>query len=325
MTIATIVQTLGGIAQKQQLVARGARDIDLTRAVRSGDVIRARQGWYTTLPPHDSRVRAVRVGGRLTGLSAIAARGGWVLSDRVLHVSLPRNAARLRSPGSRFRRFTPGATTMLHWDDISLTERGTTSSVALADALFRVIIDEPLEEAIAALDWALHTGALDDFDFESLILSLPEPLRAIREWVDAKCESLPESLSRTRFRLAGHHVDIQVRLTTRERLDLVVDGSVGVDVDGFEWHANTFEQDRAKDLTATLERFHALRPSANAVFHDWERLQLAVWAALEERGIRLPSKIQEARSGRRRRVPRLRERHDSRAAEVLNFRRASRE
>jgi len=74
--IARIVHQLGGIAQKQQLVARGARDLDLTRAFRSGAVDRARQGWYTTLPSEDLRVRAVRVGGRLTGLSAVHALGG---------------------------------------------------------------------------------------------------------------------------------------------------------------------------------------------------------------------------------------------------------
>ena len=325
MTVATIVQALGGIAQKRQLVARGARDVDLTRAVRSGEVTRARQGWYTTLEPNDARVRAVRVGGRLTGLSAIAARGGWVLRNDVLHVSLADNAARLRSPGNRFRRFKPGSATRLHWEDVSLIDRGTVSSVALADALRRVIIDEPFDEAVAALDWALHAGALDEFDFESLILSLPAQLRAIREWVDAECESLPESLARTRFRLAGHHVSTQVKLKTGERLDLVVDESVSVDVDGFEWHVNTFESDRAKDVTATLESFHALRPSANAVFHDWDRLQRAVWVALAERGIALPSKIQEMRSGRRRRFPRLLERHNARAREVLSFRRPRRE
>jgi len=325
MTIAQIIHSLGGIAQKQQLVARGARDVDLTRVIRSGEAIRARQGWYTTLPAPDPRVRAVRVGGRLTGLSAIAQLGGWVLRDDVLHVSIPRNGARLRAPGNRFRKLTPSRSTRIHWDDEALGERGTVWSVALADALYRVVVDEPLEEAIAALDWALHTGVLDDFDFESLMLALPEHARGIRDWVDATCQSLPESLARTRFRLAGHHVRTQVDLETGEFVDLVVDGCVGIEVDGFRFHANSFERDRAKDLTITIERMHGLRPSANAVFHNWARVQRAVVVALEERGVPLPSKIQERRGGARRRVPRLLQRHEARATEVLNFRRAGRE
>ena len=325
MTVAQMVHMLGGIAQKQQLVARGARDIDLTRAVKSGSVIRARQGWYTTLPEQDDRVRAVRVGGRLTGLSAVAARGGWVLRNPVLHVSLPRNSARLRTPGNRFRTFRPNPGTRLHWDDQALSDRGSVSSVAVADALYRVVLDEPLEVAVAALDWAVHTGAIDDFDFEALIIALPESLRAIRDWVDPRCESLPESLARTRFRLAGHHVRSQVELETGEFIDLVVDGTIGVEVDGYEYHATSFERDRAKDITITIEKFHALRPSANAVFHDWARLQVAVCVALTERGLPLPLKIQEHRASRRRRIPALRDRHGKRSTEVLNFRNWRRE
>ena len=320
MSIAQIVHGLGGFAQKQQLVARGARDIDLTRAVRSGEVIRARQGWYTTLSPQDTAVRAVRVGGRLTGISAVDAAGGWVFRNQRLHVSVPRNGARHRSPSNRHRRLREGTSTVRHWDDAGVQERGTASSVGLADALYRVVLDESFEQAVAALDWALHTGALDEIDFETLVLALPENLQAIREWVDAACESLPESLARTRLRIAGHHVEIQTALPTGEFVDLVVDSAIGLEVDGRRWHEGSFERDRNKDITITLERMHGLRPAASTVFGDWSRLHLAICIALEERGIPLPSETQEIRSGRRRRVPRMRGPHDRRATEVLNFR-----
>ena len=322
MRIASIVQALGGFAQKQQLVARGARDVDLTRAVRSGEVIRARQGWYTTLPPLDQAVRAVRVGGRLTGISALDAAGGWVIRNQLLHVSVPRNGARHRSPSNRHRRLRPATSTVRHWDDVAVLERGTASSVGLADALYRVVVDESFEQAVAALDWALHTRALDDIDFESLILSLPENLRAIRDWVDAACESLPESLARTRLRIAGHHVEIQTVLPTGEFVDLVVDSVIGLEVDGRRWHEGSFERDRNKDITITIEGMHGLRPAASTVFGDWPRLHRAICVALGERGIPLPSETQDIRSGRRRRIPGLRAMHDRRAAEVLNFRRS---
>ena len=319
MTIAHIVHGLGGFAQKQQLVARGARDVDLTRAVRSGEVIRARQGWYTTLSPQDPAVRAVRVGGRLTGLSAIEQAGGWVIRSRYLHVSVPRNGARHRSPSNRHRRLRAGTSTVRHWDDVGVLERGTASSVSVADALYRVVLDESFEQAVAALDWALHTGVLDEIDFETLMLALPENLRAVREWVDAACESLPESLARTRLRIAGHHVEIQAELPTGEFVDLVVDRAIGLEVDGRRWHEGSFDRDRNKDITITLERMHGLRPAASTVFADWARLYAAICVALGERGIPLPSETQDIRTGRRRRVPRLRSLHVRRAAEVLNF------
>ena len=283
--IAALVDTLGGMAQKRQLVRRGARDFDLTRAVRHGEVVRARQGWYTTLPESDPRVRAVRVGGRLTGISAVIAAGGWVLGQHPLHVSVPDNAARLRSPNNRFvklaQRRVAGLT--LHWDDAEVASRGTATSVDIRDALVRVALDEDLETAVAALDWALHADAIDRVDFERIMLHLPANRRAIAGWVDGRCESLPESLARTRLRLLGYQVDIQVRLNDFERIDLVVEECVGIETDGRAFHLETFEADRTKDVDITIANMHPLRPSANMVFTRWPRIVLAVQRAMAAR------------------------------------------
>lgn len=281
--IASLVVELGGMAQKRQLAALGASDLDLTNAVRSGRVIRARQGWYTTLPERDARVRAVRVGGRLTGLSAIAAADGWVADRRgPLHVSVRPNAARLRSQSNRFLH--PGAPRIrgvsLHWESAAVARRGSATVVALPDALVRVVLDEPLEVAIAALDWALHTRRIDRIDFEWILLQLPERRRFIRDWVDESCESLPESLSRTRLRLRGLRVASQVRLGDFERIDLVVEECVGLEVDGERYHRERFEEDRRKDLDITIAGLHAIRPSARAVLSHWEHVERAVVAAV---------------------------------------------
>lgn len=273
------------MAQKQQLVLRGARDVDLTRAVRAGEVIRARQGWYTVLPASDARVRAVRVGGRLTGISAIVAMGGWVAAQHPLHVSVNENAARLRTQQDRRRRLNVEAPAgvVLHWSSGDTVERGDAMTVGLRDALYRVICDEALEDAIAALDWALHTGQLDEFDVEALMLRVPRGRRIPAAWLDATCESLPESLARTRFRLEGYRVESQVLLDTGEPLDLVVEGFVGVEVDGREFHENRFLRDRRKDLIGTIEDFHMLRPAAVTVFAEWPLVLEAVRAAIRGR------------------------------------------
>ena len=280
--IAEIVDSLGGLAQKQQLVARGARDVDLTRAVREGTASRARQGWYTTLPDADPRVRAVRVGGRLTGISAIIHAGGWVLGSHPLHVSVPDNAARLRSQHDRRVAFDTSARggVVLHWDGIAVGERGDVASVGLLDALYRVVLDENLETSVAALDWALRTEAIDRVDFESLILRLPEDYRYIREWVDGNCDSLPESLSRTRLRLRGHSVVSQVSIGAAEHIDLLVDECVAVETDGEEFHLTRFDHDRRKDMSITMEKLYAFRPTARMVFYEWDSVLLAIETAI---------------------------------------------
>ncbi len=283
MDIATLVRSLGGMAQKRQLVALGARDHHLTDAVRRGEVGRARQGWYTVLPLMDPRVRAVRVGGRLTGISAVAALGGWVLDATLLHVAVPRNAARLRSQTDR--RLHPPAPRIagvrLHWAPV---DGGTAVTVGLLDALHRVILDESREQVIAALDWALHTGRVDRLEVEALMLGVPPGRRIPWAALDERCESLPESLARTRLREAGHDVRSQVRLNDVERIDLVVDGVIGLEVDGEEFHRGTFLRDRDKD--AAILRMHLVphRVPAVRVFRSWPAVLATIHSALADFG-----------------------------------------
>jgi hypothetical protein len=280
--LSEIVDSLGGMAQKQQLVRRGARDRDLTYAVRIGDVVRVRNGWYSTRDERSPELRAVRVGGRLTGISAIAAMGGWVLGTHPLHVAVNENAARLRDQHNRHRSLKVKASSgvVLHWGSPEKASRGTAVSVGARDALERVVLDEDLETAVAAVDWALHTGQLDLIDFETLILRLPAERRGIREWVDPDCESLPESLSRTRLRLSGHNVVAQLPMSGGRRIDLVVDEIAAIEVDGEEHHRDRFETDRSKDIDITLMGLHSMRPSARTVFHDWGRFERAVEVAI---------------------------------------------
>lgn len=275
------------MAQKQQLIVGGATEAGLTAAVRMGDVIRVRNGWYSTFREYDARLRAVRVGGRLTGISAIVARGGWVLGRHPLHISVARNAARQRQPQNRFRRLQPAdrRRVVLHWDDPGLLDEGGSTIVGIRDSLVRVVLDESWETAIAAIDWALHTGQLDIIDFELLILALPARLRGIRHWVDANCESLPESLARTRLKAAGLDVTSQVKLSTGGRIDLVVNNHVALEVDGEEFHRDTFFEDRDKDLVITSTNRHVIRPAARHVFTAWPRVQRAVVDALAARGV----------------------------------------
>lgn len=277
--IQELVKDLGGIAQKRQLVARGARDHDLTKAVKDKAVERARQGWYTTVDAAEPRVRAVRVGGRLTGISAIHDWGGWVLGKHPLHVSVPQNAARLRSQWNRKKPIGARDGVRLHWESPLISERGSRWHVSLIEALRRVVLDEDLETAVAAIDWALHSGQLDHFDFEQLMLQLPGQKRWIRWWVDGSCESLPESLARTRLRLAGHSVEIQVPLG-RKRIDLVVDHILALEINGRQFHQDSFEEDHLKGIQMTLAGFHAMSVSAKMVFGQWNLFLRAVEIAL---------------------------------------------
>lgn len=302
--IAALVHALGGLAQKQQLVRAGATDLDLTRAVKSGAVTRARQGWYSTLAAGDLRFRAARVGGRLTGISAIAAMGGWVLGEHPLHVAVPRNAARLRSQWDRHERlrYPDSGGVIMHWDSDG-HDTGSVHTVSLASALRDVVLDEPFEQAVAALDWAMHTGLFDEIDLHRLVRALPADFAGLPDWLDLDCESLPESLARTRMRLRDHEVRSQVELTSGERLDLLVDGHIGLETDGAEYHRDRFERDRLKDLAIAIDGYHGIRVSARTVFHAWPLAERAIEAALSQHGVLPPFGNSGVRRCRAPRVP----------------------
>ena len=229
----------------------------------------------------------MRVGGRLTGISAVAALGGWVYGAHPLHVAVPTNAGRLRNQWRRDipREVARSDGVIVHWVTPAHDRGSSTGLVDVREALELVCRVEPLEQAIATLDWALKVGQIDRFDRAVLAEALG-PLGAIVDLADERCESLPESFARTRFRAAGVQVTSQVHWKGElERIDLVIEGVIALEVDGDEFHRDRFEEDRARDLELTEAGYHALRPSARQVFGSWAVVQAAVSRALQAHGI----------------------------------------
>lgn len=282
----------GGAAGRAYLVARGHSDRHLAAAVGAGAVVRARRGWYSIWPDDDPRTHALRVGGRLTGLSAVAAMGGWVRRPGRMHVALPVNASRLRCPHRRTVAFTRSprrSRVSLHWTQELHDRDVSTGTVSVLEALHVAIATEPFEDAVAAIDWARRSNLIDVIDLHMLSQRIPKRARAAISASSEACHSLPESLARTRLVQRGLVVTEQVLLMSDPSpVDLVVEGVVGLEIDGDQFHRDRFERDRDKDLAITVEGLHAIRPSARRVFSDWPRVEAAILAALEARGVGLP-------------------------------------
>lgn len=280
------VEANGGFATKRQLVWLGATDRMLTAAVRYGALTRVRNGWYTTRAESDPAVRAVRVGGRLTGMSALTELGAWSWSrPRQLHVAVRRNDSRLRRPHNRRRRLRPrGDGVTVHWVASSVATSGTAWSVSVPEALVRVVLDEDLETAVIAIDWALRTGQLDRPGLEQVLDALPARARKIREWIDARSDSLLESTSRVRLKRVGLRAESQVLAAgCASPIDLLIEGQVALETDGRESHLHAFERDRRKDVALTLGGAHVIRATATMVRDHWGDVLAAVERALVER------------------------------------------
>ncbi|HEU0206649.1 MAG TPA: hypothetical protein VFQ74_08160 [Pseudolysinimonas sp.] len=112
-----IIHRSGGIASRRQLLAWGVAPgwIDLA-AWYGRHVIRVRHGWFARADEPPQVVRAWRVGGRLTCVSALAFHEGDSSDPGpVLHVEVPANACQLRDPDRSKKRLGPDARVIIHW------------------------------------------------------------------------------------------------------------------------------------------------------------------------------------------------------------------
>lgn len=275
---------LGGIARRDILLRHGVTRRALAEAHQSGSIRRIRRGWYTTLPAADPRVVACRIGGVLSGASALKIHGSWLWNppDRI-DVVIPRGKTLMATPPSGVRV-------------TFLTDAPAGGCSSVTDALLHAIPRLPFEEAVAVLDWACHTGRLDEVDLHRLFARLPTRLRRIAAWVDPDCESVLESIVRTRLRLLGYEVVSQVPVDTVRSIDLVVDGVLGLELDGRAYHESSFDSDREKDLAIVLEGRAAMRVSYGMVRRDWPRVERGIAAAVAmHRGHRRASGMRRPR------------------------------
>lgn len=275
MSVAETVRAAGGFATTRQLRAARHTERAMTRAVRTGQVVRARNGLYSTRPDDDPELRAARLGGRLTGLSAVEALHGWVWTPpRVVHIALRPGSAGPRLP------LQPGE--RIHWNSDD-EPGGSPAVVGLRSALVRVVLDEPAEVAVPCVDWALQTGRLDRIDLERVLLRLPRGARGIRRLIDRRSQSVLESVARVRLVSQGWRVRSQARVGELGSIDLVIEDHVALELDGREFHEAGFEADRLKDLRITIEGRHSIRLSNRLVRERWPDVERAIRAALAAR------------------------------------------
>ena len=272
MDIARHVRDSGGFATTRELRRAGASEWMLTHAVRAGHVRRVRNGWYSTVDPGDARYIAVRVGGRLTGVSAFRQWGAWILPRTLpIHVAVPYNAARLRDVALVRLHYAQRATS------VSRTE------VSLHDALVRLLLDEPAEVVVPCIDWLLHTGRADLIDVHRAAADVPADRRAFVELADRASQSVLESVARVRLVQKGFHVLTQQRTGEVGSVDLLVEGSITLELDGRGYHEDSFEGDRRRDLVTTIEGKHVIRVSERMLREVWPGIVAAIEAGLRAR------------------------------------------
>lgn len=245
----------GGCLRRSALL-RSERDAwELRSLVAAGVVERRGHGLYALPGTSDVVVAARRVRGSVTCVSALRAAGLPLLgTDDPAHVCLPRGRA---SP----RASLLPAGTVLHWDAGVRADAALIAPVPLA--LSHAIRCLPRRDAVAAIDAALNRRLLPDMvDLAALRPRAGKvPFDQVLRLVDGRSESFPETCMRLGVRAAGLHVEPQAFVEGVGRVDLLVEGVLIAEVDGYRYHADrqAFGEDRRRDRTAQLLGHPCLR------------------------------------------------------------------
>ena len=257
----------GGVAATFELLRDGHTSHQLTRAVRRGEVIRARQGHYVVPTLDSSEVEAVRVGGRLTGLAGARRHGVWTPLRIPLHVAVPAHARELRAPTDARRRLRDliRPAVRVTWEPARTT--GTRSLVGLRGCIAEVARRESSEIAFAVIESALHLRKLGRHEWASTQALLPYRVRRALRSVSSRSESGGESLARCWMLRSGIHHAQQVSIPGVGRVDFVVGDRLVIEVDGAQFHTTRaqFEEDRRRDAELSRLGYRVLRFSYTQV------------------------------------------------------------
>jgi very-short-patch-repair endonuclease len=161
-------------------------------------------------------------------------------------------------------------------------------------AMWRAIhcLDE--ENAIAALESALHLAFLSKSEVRRLVLRAPRRLHPSVDRLVSNSGSGNETIVRRRLQASGYSVATQAYVPGMGHEDLLVEDCVGLDVDGREWHGeDRYETDHARDLHVEGFGRHALRISTSQIHVSWPSTMAVI-----ERVVNDAIRERDRRSGR---------------------------
>lgn len=255
---------------RAELRAEGMSSRAITRAVREGVLIRARQNQYVSSDSPPELVRAVRVGGRLGCVQLLHLHGVFVFDATGLHVHMERGDSRMRSSHARGIRLPhrgARAGVVLHWH--RFVEEPSAGCVGIVDALIQSVRCQSPRHAIATLDSAMNLGLIGSDEIDAVFAHLPARFESLRSFLDARAQSGPETLVRLMARQLGCTIDLQTRFDGVGFVDLVLDGWLVVECDSRAFHESWAQQlkDRRRDRVLASLGYNVLRLTAEDILY----------------------------------------------------------
>ena len=169
---------------------------------------------------------------------------------------------------------------------------GHAEGVAVAsihNALARMLLCATPLEALVSIDSALNKGRTTVARIRAALpATASHSARLILSQADGRSMSPLETLARLALRAAGLAVEPGALVASVGSVDLVVEGRIVVELDGFEFHRTRqqFREDRRRDRELVAQGYLVLRFTAWDVMHDMDRVVAAVLRACARAGAR---------------------------------------
>lgn len=245
--IAEYVAKKGGTAFVKDLRRAGIGSDALKVAISSGVLKSVHRGLVGTANADANLRTAMTAGGLLTCVSAARELGLWTMKDPTqLHLWTDHG----RQP----------VTVIKHRG--RLVNAGRWGYVGSVDCVLHAIRCRPRLEALVIAESAVRLGRVSK---EELVDLLPGPRNSFRRQlvqdIGDDADSPLEVIARDLFRVAGLHVETQVRIRGLGRVDMVVEGRLIIELDGFDFHWDraAFLKDRRRNNAGILSGMPTLR------------------------------------------------------------------
>lgn len=291
LRIAEDIRSHGGFLRRRDLLALGHTDGGLRGALRRHRIFRVRHGWYSVPDAPEPAVRAVRVGGRLTGVAALESYGLRVPRRVRVDVAVPTHACRLRRPGERRERLAAVDDIRTHWSGPRVAELGGESRwrVSIDDALVHVLQTEPRDLAVACCSAVAHHFRWSEERMDAVFARAPGHATAWRGLVEGRDEAHGETFVRLWCGDSGIPWEPQPHVRGVGRFDGRVGPNVYVEVDGGQhdpaWTGegeSTFEKDHVRDAVMARRGKWVLRFSYRMLYTDWAGCLASIERAIDD-------------------------------------------
>lgn len=254
MDVENSLRTYGGVGTRRQVARTRADHQAVTAAIEAGLVRDLGAGWLALPEARESVVVARRMGAAVTCVSIADFFG--------LPVLVPPDRPHIALPQRRGRRQVDMAM-RVHGESRWVPPAPVGFPLApLADAFARVLRCRPAEEAAVVVDAALRRRLVTPEEIRRALTGPGSPAAlATLERCSPRSRSAIETAARLALEDAGLEVAAGVEIDGVGEVDLVVEGRIVVECDGFAYHSGRreYREDRRRDRALVQLGYLVLR------------------------------------------------------------------